>query len=161
MWQIGLGRLFMSDGIRDLGWSLCGVGALLRRLGGFHWKWLWRYAGPVILGVMAYAYGVKWWRCLITVALMILSNSLGYEGAWAKGVRVLLLIGQGALAGASLWPLTDSWKGRGVVGVICTLAWPALLALSNNWPYIPHGLVESAWGFILYGCAAWLIVERP
>jgi hypothetical protein len=147
--------------IRDFGWSLCGIGALFRRLGGFEWKWVWRYLGPAFVGLTAYIYGVKWQRCFLTAILMALVSSLGYEGAWAKDARVFLLIGQGALAGLALLPLVGK-KEKGLWGasiVICALSWPALLALSNNPPYIPHGLVESAWGFIWYGCAAWIIVR--
>lgn len=148
-----------GEKLRDLGWALCGVGALLRRLGGYQWKWLWRYAGPGIVGLTAWAYGIRWWRVVLTAILMAAVATLGFEGAWAKDWRVILLILQGVAAGVALWPLAKpSWRWGATAG-ICGLAWPGLLALSNNPPHIPHGLVESAWGFIWYGCAAWLIVE--
>ena len=94
----------VGEKLRDLGWALCGVGALLRRLGGYQWKWLWRYVGPGIVGLTAWAYGIKWWRCALTALLMAAVATLGFEGAWAKDWRVVLLILQGGAAGAAAGP---------------------------------------------------------
>lgn len=158
--------------IRDFGWVLPGIGATLRRVGGYQWKWAWRYLGPVVVAGMGMAYGIKWWRALLCAVLMGLVASLGIEGSWAHDWRIFIMAGQGLMAGLALWPLRlrvsrKGWKirpewpsaGLWLAAAACAVSNAGLFWIINVFG-LPHGIYEAGWGFCWYSAAAWLIVQE-
>lgn len=63
----------------DLFWTFPALAAFLGALGGWSMKWLRRWLLPIIGGVLAYAYGFKWYRCLGYTLATVIAFSMGYS----------------------------------------------------------------------------------
>ena len=141
--------------LRDLYWAYPPYCGLLGRLGGWRWKPLRRYLLPLTGGVLAYMYGVRWWRCLAYTITTAIAFSLGYSpekhGLWYPAFI-------GTTYGLTPWCLAFRWAwawwplAHGAVFGGLTYA---------SWAWgCPWGLVEVVVFSLHGGWVSWILHRR-
>lgn len=139
--------------LRDLHWTFPPLAAFLGALGGWSFKWTRRYLLPVLGGLLAWAYGVTWYRCVGYAAATAVAFSLGYSPERNPWWEIFLV---GATYGAT--PLLLSWRWKRIWWPVLTgAALLCLMAVSLQFNWFTWKWVEALI-FGLHGfLVAWVI----
>ena len=144
----------MAVALRDLHWVFPSWAALLGALGGWSWKWLRRYVLPISGGLLAWAYGITWYRCVGYTVATAAAFTLGYSperNPW----WVIALVG--ASYGAT--PLILRWRvSRVWWPVLTSVSLVTLMAVSLTFNWFTWKLVEMTI-FGLHGLLVTLAID--
>jgi len=140
----------MPKSLGDLFWTFPALAAFLGAFGGWCCKWVRRYALPAVGGVLAYAYGFKWYRCVGYTVMTTIAFSMGYSpdrNPW----WVIVLVG----STYGLTPLILKFRWRWIwfpvlagATLYCLMAL-SLMANSFTWKFVEltvfglHGFLVS------------------
>jgi hypothetical protein len=137
------------DQLRDLHWTFPPLAAFLGALGGWSFKWLRRYALPMMGGLLAMAYGIERRRCVSYAVATTMAFSLPYSPdrqPWA----VIAVVG--AFYGAT--PLILSFRWRRLWWPVLTAAiLVGLLTLSATVDWWTHKWTET----VVFGLHGFLV----
>lgn len=116
------------------------LSSLLFALGGTFWKPLRRFVMPLILTSGGAILGIRWWKCLIALPLLIGANCLGYGEQTPIFMRILTI----SAFGVALLPMTN--KKNWLFVLIVPITFGVNYWVSLNYAWWSWKFVELATG---------------
>ena len=119
------------------------VSAILFGIGGGGFKWARRFVMPVVLCAGALLLGIVWWRCLISLLLIVGASCLGYgenHPLWRKALTILAL-------GSCLIPLANG--ANALLTILIPVVFGTGYWLSRKYNWFTWRLVELSCGGVM------------